>query len=95
MSIETSSSPLGAGTVPPVRPASEARTTAVAVSDHFLTVHLDDGRMLSVPASWFSRLARATAAQRAHYELVDGGRAIHWPEIEEDISVAGLLGGTD
>jgi hypothetical protein len=56
---------------------------------------VDDSRAMSVPTSWFPLLARASAEERACYELVDEGRAIHWPGLDEDISVAGLLGVPD
>jgi len=67
----------------------------VGISDESLTLELDDNRVISVPTPWFPLLADANASQRSHYELVDGGRAIHWPEIDEDISIAGLLGAAD
>jgi hypothetical protein len=54
-------------------------------------VDLSDGRTLGVPLVWFPRLLRATAAQRAVVEL--SPRGLHWPELDEDISVAGLLSG--
>ena len=50
-----------------------------------------DGRWLSVPIAWFPRLARATAAERADYELMGDGPGIHWPRVDEDISVEGCL----
>jgi Protein of unknown function (DUF2442) len=56
---------------------------------------LEDGRTLGVPLVWFPRLDRATKDQRSHWEVIPGGDAIHWPEIDEDLSVAGLLGLPD
>ena len=56
-------------------------------------VRLRDGRRLWVPYSWFPRLATATAAQRAHWQLIGDGVGIHWPDVDEDLSVAGLLEG--
>ena len=61
------------------------------VTDAFI-VHLEDGRSLTVPLDWFPRLRYATAAQRTHYEVVGRGVAIHWPDIDEDISVPRLFG---
>ena len=61
------------------------------VRDAFI-VHLEDGRSLTVPLEWFPRLRDATPQQRAHYELIGPGIGIHWPEIEEDISVPRLFG---
>jgi hypothetical protein len=52
-----------------------------------------DGRVISVPLAWFPRLAAATPKQRAHREIAGGGYGIHWPEIDEDLSVEGLLRG--
>jgi len=58
-----------------------------------LIVSLVDGRVLSTPLAWFPRLLSAPLAARTHYELLGNGEGIHWPEIDEDISVAGLLAG--
>jgi hypothetical protein len=54
-------------------------------------VELSDGRTIGVPLAWFPRLLRASLAQRARYEISPGG--LHWEELDEDISVAGLLAG--
>ena len=56
---------------------------------------LEDGRTLGVPLVWFPRLDEATPEQRANWELIPGGDAVHWPEVDEDLSVAGLLGLPD
>jgi len=69
------------------------RAMAVTCSDDELRVSLTDGRWLSVPVVWFPRLAHASPAVRANYELMGEGEGIHWPDIDEDISVAGLLSG--
>ncbi|HET8628797.1 MAG TPA: DUF2442 domain-containing protein [Thermomicrobiales bacterium] len=58
-----------------------------------LHVALSDGRRVSVPLAWFPRLAGATAAQRQHWELIGRGIGIHWPDVDEDLSVARLLLG--
>jgi hypothetical protein len=58
-------------------------------------VNLTDGRTISVPILWFPRLRDASPEQRAHYEIGAGGRGLHWPELDEDVSVAGLLAGGD
>ena len=57
-----------------------------------LHVRLSDGREISTPLSWFPRLQHATDEQRQQWELIGQGRGIHWEAIDEDISVAGLLG---
>ena len=58
-----------------------------------LIVSLVDGRKIMVPLVWFPRLAGATKSQLENYELLGDGEGIHWPEIDEDLSVAGLLRG--
>ena len=68
--------------------AKEVRCTEDA-----LLVVLTDGRQLSVPLDWYPRLQHATPAQRDDWELIGGGYGIHWPQIDEDISVRGLLLG--
>ncbi len=74
-------------------------TTALAKSlqfrDELMEVFLTDGRIISVPILWFPLLHEATAEQREHYEIGGGGVSLHWPEIDEDLSVAGLLAGAD
>jgi len=54
---------------------------------------LDDGRALSVPLAWYPRLLDGTQTERENYELIGDGEGIHWPELDEDISVEGLLAG--
>lgn len=71
-----------------------ARMNGVKVSADDLIVNLMDGRIISVPLAWFPRLLHATVAQRNKWEIVGDGEGIHWPLIDEDISVAGLLRGT-
>lgn len=66
----------------------------VQVTDDELRVRLADGRRLAVPLAWFPRLAAASAAARQRWELIGDGQGIHWPEADEDLSVAGLLAGT-
>jgi hypothetical protein len=58
-----------------------------------LHVALSDGRQISVPLGWFPRLRGATMQQRQHWELIGRGVGIHWPDLDEDLSVAGLLAG--
>lgn len=67
------------------------RVVDVRVTDDVLEVRLRDGRRISAPLAWFPRLVNATPAQRAHWELAAAGHGVHWPEIDEDLSVAGLL----
>jgi hypothetical protein len=62
------------------------------VSDSALRIVLSDGRELSAPLAWFPRLRDASAEQRRNWEAVGRGHGIHWPDIDEDISVRALLG---
>jgi hypothetical protein len=71
-----------------------ARAGNVAVTDIELTVSLTDGRTISVPLAWFPRLVDGSPDQRARWELLGDGEGIHWPDLDEDLSVAGLLRGT-
>ena len=74
-------------------PAADLRVKAVTLDEVRLSVELMDGRAISVPLSWFPRLATATVEQRANWELAGGGYGIHWPEIDEDLSTEGMLRG--
>jgi hypothetical protein len=67
--------------------------TSVTVTADTLSVELADGRTIAVPLEWYPRLAHATAKERAALRLTAGGRGIHWPDIDEDVSVANLLAG--
>ena len=69
------------------------RATDVACTDDEISVSLADGRRLVVPIAWFPRLAHASAAERARFELLGDGQGIHWPDVDEDVSVAGLIAG--
>lgn len=71
----------------------EAHATRVAFSDESFVVSLADGRELSVPLSYFPRLLQATEEQRRDYIISGGGTGLHWEDIDEDISVSGLLLG--
>jgi hypothetical protein len=65
----------------------------VRVSQAALEVRLDDGRVLSVPLGWYPRLAHGSSRERRQWRIIGGGIGIHWPALDEDISVAGLLAG--
>lgn len=67
--------------------------TAVAVTDDVLTVELSDGRTISTPLSWYPRLCHGTSEERADWRLIGGGRGIHWPRLDEDISADNLVFG--
>lgn len=66
---------------------------SVSFSKDSMTVHLDDGRDLSVPIVWYPRLLHGTKQERENFELIGTGEGIHWPDLDEDISVEGLLAG--
>ena len=70
-----------------------AFATGVTVDEEALVVELEDGRTLSVPLAWYPRLAHGTLAERGHWRLIGRGEGIHWPDLDEDISVDGLLAG--
>ena len=74
-------------------------TTALAKAIEFtsdmMQVILTDGRILSVPIMWFPSLMEATPEQRLNVVVSAGGRGLHWPEIDEDLSIAGLMAGVD
>ena len=65
----------------------------VIVTDDALTVVLADGRVISAPLLWFPRLVHAARAERVNWRLVGRGEGIHWPDLDEDVSVEGLLAG--
>src|SRR5437763_14910848 len=71
----------------------EALATGATVSDDTLAVELADGRTIAAPLAWYPRLAHATAEERSSWRLLGGGRGIHWPAVDEDISVVNLLAG--
>lgn len=71
----------------------EALATHVEVRDDTLLVELADGRSIAAPLAWYPRLTHSTAKERISWRLIGGGRGIHWPAIDEDVSVANLLAG--
>ena len=69
----------------------DLRARSVEFTATELVVTLADGRKIATPLDWYPRLAGATAEQRAHFEIMPMG--IHWPDIDEDLSIAGMLKG--
>ncbi len=65
----------------------------VSVTQDTITVELADGRTISVPLAWYPRLVHATQRERENWELIGGGQGIHWPDLDEDLSVEGLITG--
>lgn len=70
------------------------RDTEVALTADRLIVDLADGRSISVPLAWFTELLHATSQERENWEIAGAGYGLHWPDIDEDLSVEGLLRGT-
>lgn len=85
--------------MPTIFPRAYVPTAALAQTVKFanetMQVYLTDGRIISVPIIWFPILRQATAEQREHYEIGGGGVSLHWPDIDEDLSVGNLLAGAD
>ncbi|MCP5407633.1 MAG: DUF2442 domain-containing protein [Chromatiaceae bacterium] len=73
-----------------VNPLAEA----IQCTEDELIVSLVDGRKISAPLAWFPRLANASMEERNNWQLLGDGQGIHWPDIDEDLSVSGLLKGT-
>lgn len=73
--------------------AHVAAVMAVEVSEEALSLELSDGRTLAVPTGWYPRLAHATDEERGNWKVIDGGHGIHWPDLDEDVSLEGLLAG--
>src|SRR5260370_1028872 len=71
----------------------DATARGLAVSDDAVTVDLADGRTITAPLAWFPRLAHGTPAERANWRFIGSGEGIHWPDLDEDISVQSLLAG--
>ncbi len=72
-----------------------ALAKGVEFDDAMMRVTFTDGRVLSVPLAWFPTLRRATQKQLKDYEIGGGGISLHWPELDEDLSIAGLMAGVD
>ena len=74
-------------------PKAGERVKDARVTEDSLSVDLVDGRTITVPLVWFPRLLNASPEQRSHWELAGAGFGIHWPDVDEDVSVQGLLLG--
>ncbi len=69
------------------------RITSVTITDDTISVDLEDGRTVSVPIGWYPRLAHGTSTERINFQIAGGGYGIHWPDLDEDIGIEGLLFG--
>ena len=72
---------------------AEAKAQSVSVTADTLAVDLSDGRTISVPLVWFPRLLHGTPEERSNWRFIGGGVGVHWPDLDEDISVENLLAG--
>lgn len=80
-------------TSPQLNDVNEARAQQVTVTADTLVVDLVDGRTISVPVAWYPRLANGTIVERTNWRFIGDGDGIHWPDLDEDISIDGLLAG--
>ena len=64
----------------------------LTVTDEMLTAHISDGRIISIPVAWFSRLRNGTLEQLKNFEISPSGYGIHWPDMDEDVSIRAFLG---
>jgi hypothetical protein len=71
----------------------DERIKTVVFEDHALVIGLMDGRRISTPLAWYPRLASATSAQLGEWEIVGAGDALHWAQLDEDLSVSAMLRG--
>src|SRR5207245_9051459 len=71
----------------------EALAQSVSLSDDALVADLSDGRTITAPLAWFPRLLHGTPKERNRWRFIGGGEGIHWPDMDEDISIEGLLRG--
>ena len=73
--------------------SDQARILSMTVTEDSIIAELADGRTISVPLAWSWRLSAATVEQRNNFEILGDGEGVHWPDIDEDISVRGMLSG--
>jgi hypothetical protein len=71
--------------------AMDARARSARIDDERLIISLRDGRELRVPLAWFPRLAAGSSEQRSNFRIIEGGRALNWPDLDEDIGIEPLL----
>jgi len=80
--------------MPTIKNISETRVLNIEMTDDEVIAHLMDGRTIAVPLVWSWRLSEATPQQRQNFAILGDGQGIHWPDIDEDISVEGMLYGS-
>lgn len=72
---------------------ADVKAQNVIIADDSLSVELNDGRSISVPLAWYPRLSHGTSEERSSWRLIGSGEGIHWPRLDEDISIENLLMG--
>jgi hypothetical protein len=72
---------------------ADVRAQKVIITDERLSVELNDGRSISVPLAWYPRLSHSSPEERNSWRLIGSGEGIHWPSLDEDISIDNLLAG--
>ncbi len=72
---------------------ADVKATSVVITDDSLTVALSDGRTISAPLAWYPRLMHGSAKERKNWRLIGDAEGIHWPDLDEDISIQNLLSG--
>jgi hypothetical protein len=95
MSILIDAQPLKKNKIKHAYVPTTALAETVKFDEAMMHVTLTDGRIISVPIIWFPLLHEATSEQRQRYEIDGGGISLYWPEIDEDLSIAGLMAGVD
>jgi hypothetical protein len=75
--------------------ATEALAEGVSFDDKMIHCELKDGRIISVPLSWYPRLQNATEEQRNNWQIIAGGDGISWPDLDEDLSIRGFMAGSE
>lgn len=70
-----------------------AKISRISIDDETLSIDLEDGRTIAVPIGWYPRLAYGTPAERANFQISGAGYGIHWPDLDEDIGIEGMLLG--
>jgi hypothetical protein len=73
--------------------SAATKATAIRLTEDTLVVDLADGRSLSAPLAWYPRLLHGSPVERSNYRLIGGGEGVHWPDLDEDISVEAILAG--
>lgn len=71
----------------------EARVQSVIIGEDSMVLDLMDGRSIGVPLTWYPRLWHGSREERAHFEIIGDGAYIHWPDLDEDLTVVGILAG--